>query len=320
MKENPMPKDEKRTLVLGSRGSALALAQAGMIVKDLEKANPGLSVRLEVIKTSGDTDQSTALSKFPVLGAFVKEIQNALLDGRIDAAVHSLKDVPEDQPGSLVFAAFPPREDARDAFVSKGGSGGVKFIDLPRGARVGTGSPRRILQLKALRPDVEFLNLRGNVDTRLAKLERGEVDGIVLAAAGLNRLGRAEVVTHHFSYADSIPAIGQAALALECRASDKFAVEALERLDDPETREAVELERIFMKAAGGGCSVPMAAHAYPSGSGFRFVAVMGDAGSGKLVRLERTLDPDDPDEEVEELAEDLLAACRERGLLAGRDS
>ena len=136
----------------------------------------------------------------------------------------------------------------------------------------------------------------------------------MLAAAGLNRLGRAEVVTHAFSYAETIPAIGQAALALECRANDAFATAALERLDDPETREAVELERIFMKAAGGGCKVPMAAHAYPSGSGFRFLSVMGDAATGKFVRLERTLDPDDPDEEVEELAEDLLAACRERGL------
>jgi hydroxymethylbilane synthase len=196
----------------------------------------------------------------------------------------------------------------------------MRFSDLPRGARVGTGSPRRILQLRALRPDVEFIALRGNVDTRLAKLERGEVDGIVLAAAGLNRLGRAEVVTHHFSYAESIPAIGQAALALECRANDKVAVAALEKLDDPETREAVELERIFMKAAGGGCKVPMAAHAYPSGGGFRLLAVMGDSATGKLVRLERTLDPDEPDEEVEELAEDLLAACRERGLPTPFDS
>ena len=157
---------KKRTLVLGSRGSALALAQAGMILKDIEKANPGLTVRLEVIKTAGDSDQGTPLDQFPALGVFVKEIQNALLDGRIDAAVHSLKDVPEEQPGGLVFAAFPPREDARDVFVSRG----VRFTDLPRGARVGTGSPRRILQLRALRPDVEFVALRGNVDTRLAKM------------------------------------------------------------------------------------------------------------------------------------------------------
>lgn len=306
----------KRTLVVGTRGSALAMAQAGKVVKDLEKANPGLKVRLEVIKTSGDADQSTSLDKFPVLGAFVKEIQNALLDGRIDAAVHSLKDVPEEQPEGLVFAAFPPREDARDVFVSRG----ERFLDLPRGARVGTGSPRRILQLRALRPDVEFVSLRGNVDTRLAKLERGEVDGIVLAAAGLNRLGRSEVVTHAFSYAESIPAIGQAALALECRADDKAAFAALARLDDPDTRDAVELERIFMKAAGGGCKVPMAAHAYPSGDGFRFLAVMGDAATGKLVRLERSLDDEDPDGDVEDLAEDLLAACRERGLPTPFDS
>src|SRR5690606_36071790 len=133
-------------------------------------------------------------------------IQNALLDGRIDAAVHSLKDVAEEQPEGLVFAAFPPREDARDVFVSRG----ERFLDLPRGARVGTGSPRRFLQLRALRPDVEFVSLRGNVDTRLAKLERGEVDGIVLAAAGRNRLGRSEAAAPAISCAASSPAIGQA--------------------------------------------------------------------------------------------------------------
>lgn len=303
-----------KTLVLGSRGSPLALAQANMVKGWLEEAHKGLDVRLEIIKTSGDTDQGTALDAFPALGVFVKEIQNALLDGRIDAAVHSLKDVPEDQPEGLLLAAYPPCEDARDVFVSKGAKAGVKFADLPQGAKVGTGSPRRILQFRALRPDLQFVSLRGNVDTRIAKLETGEIDGIVLAAAGLRRLGRTGVITHSFSFAESIPAIGQAALGLECRADDTVTAKLLAKLNDPETADAVELERQFMKAVGGGCKVPMAAHAYPHGDGYRFLAVMGDAKTGKFVRMERVLDPEYEEEDVDELAEEMLAACRAKGL------
>jgi hydroxymethylbilane synthase len=304
----------QKTLVLGSRGSPLALTQANMVKGWLEEAHPGLEVRIEIIKTSGDTDQGTALDAFPALGVFVKEIQAALLDGRIDAAVHSLKDVPEDQPEELLLAAYPPREDARDVFISKGAKNGVKFADLPQGAKVGTGSPRRILQLRALRPDLQFVPLRGNVDTRIAKVESGELDGIVLAAAGLRRLGRTEVITHTFSFQESIPAIGQAALGLECRATDTATTALLAVLNDPDTAEAVELERQFMQAVGGGCKVPMAAHAYPYGDGFRFLAVMGDAKTGGQVRMERVLDPEYAEEDVDEFAEDILAACRAKGL------
>jgi hydroxymethylbilane synthase len=309
-----MTTPKEKLLVLGSRGSPLALTQAGMVKGWLEEANPGLTVRLDVIKTSGDTDQGTALDAFPALGVFVKEIQAALVDGRIDAAVHSLKDVPEDQPEGLLLAAYPPREDARDVFVSKGGKEGVKFSELPQNARVGTGSPRRILQLRALRPDLQFVSLRGNVDTRIAKIGKGEVDGIILAAAGLRRLGKTSVITHSFSFSESIPAIGQAALALECRAVDKATAKILARLNDPETAEAVELERQFMKAVGGGCKVPMAAHAYPHGDSYRFLAVMGDAKTGKLVRMERVLDPEYAEEDVDEIAEEMLEACRAKGL------
>jgi hydroxymethylbilane synthase len=304
----------KKSLVLGSRGSPLALTQANMVKGWLEDAHPGLVVTIEIIKTSGDTDQGTALDAFPALGVFVKEIQAALLDGRIDAAVHSLKDVPEDQPEELLLAAYPPREDARDVFISKGAKSGVKFADLPQGAKVGTGSPRRILQFRALRPDLQFVPLRGNVDTRIAKVESGELDGIVLAAAGLRRLGRTEVITHTFSFQESIPAIGQAALGLECRAADTATAALLAVLNDPDTAEAVELERQFMQAVGGGCKVPMAAHAYPYGDGYRFLAVMGDAKTGGQVRMERVLDPEYAEEDVDEFAEDILAACRAKGL------
>lgn len=315
----PAVPPKKRTLVLGTRGSKLALTQSGMVKEWLEKANPGLEVRLEVIRTAGDADQGTPLDTFPALGVFVKELQTALLEGRVDAAVHSLKDVPEEQPEGLVLAAYPEREDARDVFVSRGFKDGVRFADLPKGARVGTGSPRRILQLRALRPDLEFVPLRGNVDTRVAKLERGEVDGLVLAAAGLRRLGRTEVITHTFSYGECIPAIGQAALGLECRADDAATRKCLEKLNDPETADAVELERQFMQAVGGGCKVPMAAHAYPHGDSFRFLAVMGDAATGRHVRIERVLDPEYEEEDVDELAEEILELCRDKGLPTPRE-
>jgi hydroxymethylbilane synthase len=301
---------QRKPIVLGSRGSLLALTQANMVKGWIEEANPGLKVTLEIIKTEGDVDQETPLVGFDAMGIFVKQIQAALKDGRIDVAVHSLKDVPEEQPEGLILAAFPPREDARDVFVSNG----LNFHALPEGARVGTGSPRRILQLRALRPDLAFVALRGNVDTRLAKLERGEVDGIVLAAAGLNRLGKGAVATHSFSFQESVPAVGQAALALECRADDKSTLRAVRKLDDPETAEAVELERQFMKSVGGGCRVPMAAHAYPYGDSFRFLAVIGDAKTGKLARIERVLDPEDAEEEVDEIAEEILEMCRAKGL------
>lgn len=307
---------KKKTLVLGSRGSALALAQAKTVKDMLEKAHAGLEARIEIIKTVGDTDLETPLDAFPAMGIFVKQIQTALLEKRIDAAVHSLKDVPEDQPHALLLAAFPPREDARDVFVSRG----TRFHDLPKGARVGTGSPRRILQFRAMRPDIEFVPLRGNVNTRLAKVESGEIDGVVLAAAGLNRLGRADVVTHSFSFSESIPAVGQAALALECRREDKETARLLRKLDDPDTAEAVAMERRFMQAVGGGCRVPMAAHAYPHGDGFRFMAVMGNPRSGQLFRLERMVDPDAAEEEIDEIAADVLHACRAKGIPVPRDA
>ena len=306
----------KQKMVLGSRGSALALTQANMVKGWLEAAHEGLEVKLEIIKTSGDTDQATRLDSFPAFGVFVKEIQAALIDKRIDAAVHSLKDVPEEQPEELSLAAFPEREDARDVFVSKG----TRFSDLPKGAKVGTGSPRRVMQLKALRPDLQFVAIRGNVDTRISKIEAGEVAGVVLAAAGLRRLGKASVITHSFSFMESIPAIGQASLALECRADDKRILKYLSALNDPFTAEAVRLERRFMKAVGGGCKVPMAAHAYPYGAGFRFLAVMGDAAKGKIVRIERALELEEAEAGIDDIASEMLEECRAQGISTPRDS
>jgi hydroxymethylbilane synthase len=300
----------KGTLIIGTRGSALALTQSNMVADALRAAHKGLDVRIEVIKTSGDADQKTKLSAFPGMGVFVKELQTALLAGTIDCAVHSLKDVPEDEPGGLVLAAFPGREDARDAFISDGRS----FRQLPTGSKVGTGSPRRVLQLKALRPDLEYVDVRGNVDTRIGKVRSGELQGLVLAVAGLRRLGRAAEITHAFSFQEMIPAIGQASLGIECREADARVRKLLEAVDDAETHDAVSLERDFMKRIGGGCKVPMAAHAYPYGDGMRMLAVLGNPATGAMARVEQTLEEDDEDEMLEEVAVRMEEQCKEKGI------
>lgn len=300
----------KGALIIGTRGSPLALAQSNMVADSLRKAHKGLEVRLEIIKTAGDIDHKTSLHAFPGMGVFVKELQTALLDGSIDCAVHSLKDVPEDEPEGLVLAAFPEREDARDVFISGAGA----FRELPSGSKVGTGSPRRVLQLKALRPDLEYVPLRGNLDTRIGKVRSGELQGVVLAAAGLNRLGRAGDVTHAFSFRDMIPAIGQASLGLECRAGDARTRKLLSAVDDDATNEAVTLERRFMKRVGGGCKVPMAAHVYPYGEGMRMLAVLGDPATGAMARVEQTLAEDEEDELLEELAWRMEEECKAKGI------
>jgi hydroxymethylbilane synthase len=303
------------TLVVGTRGSALALAQCGMICDALRKAHKGLDVRLQVIKTSGDADQKTRLDKFPVMGVFVKELQLALLDGSIDCAVHSLKDVPEDEPEGLVLTAFPEREDPKDVFITNGPT----FRELPPGSKVGTGSPRRVLQLKAVRPDLDYVPLRGNVDTRVGKVRSGELQGAVLAAAGLKRLGRAKDIGHSFSFQDMIPAIGQASLAFECRASDKRVRKILSAVDDELTHAAVVLERRFMKRVGGGCKVPMAAHVYPYGDGWRMLAVLGNPATGALARVEQSGEAGEEDDLLEEVAWRIEEECKDKGIPLPKD-
>ena len=298
------------TLILGTRGSTLALTQSKMVAAALSKAHKGLEVRLEIIKTVGDLDQKTRLNAFPGMGVFVKELQTALLAGTIDFAVHSLKDVPEDEPEGLMLAAFPEREDPRDVFISKGPS----FRDLPPGSIVGTGSPRRILQLKALRPDLKYVEARGNVDTRVSKVTGGELQGVILAAAGLKRLGRGKDITHYFSLQDMIPAIGQASLGLECREKDARTRKLLAAVHDDMTGVAVTLERLFMKRIGGGCKVPMAAHVYPHGDGLRMLAVLGNPATGKMVRVEQSASAEDAGELIEDVACRMEAECKDKSI------
>lgn len=252
--------DADGPLRLGTRGSALALRQSGMIAAELERL--GVAVETVVIKTSGDV-ATGSLAALGGKGLFVKEIEEALLRGRIDLAVHSLKDMPAVLPDGLALVATPPRADARDVVVSHAGVG---IARLPAGTRVGTSSLRRRAQLLTLRPDMAVVEMRGNVDTRLDKLARGQVDAILLAAAGLARLGLTPTGAATIPVRSFVPAIGQGILALEGRADDDRVRRLVAALDDPATRAAATAERAFLAAIGGDCHTPLAAHAVVDGS------------------------------------------------------
>jgi hydroxymethylbilane synthase len=250
-------------MIIGSRGSKLALWQANWVKKRLEKAHPGLIVEIEIIKTTGDKLAEASLVQIGGKGVFTKEIEDALLERRVDLAVHSLKDLPTILPDGLHIAAVTEREDVRDALlVSEPLRGEVKTIrDLPQGARVGTSSLRRRAQLLHQRPDLQISELRGNVDTRLRKLNEGKYDAIILASAGLNRLGFGDRITARLDVNEMLTAVGQAALGIETRVDDQRTNLLLESLNHWPTRHATEAERALLRELGGGCAVPIAAFA-----------------------------------------------------------
>ena len=242
-------------LRVGSRGSQLALWQANHIATLLR--GQGHSVEIDIIKTTGDRLQEVTFAQVGSKGMFTMEIEEALAEGRVDLAVHSLKDLPTELPDPFWLAATPPRVDPRDALVS------VKYENLaalPRGARVGTSSQRRRAQLKALRPDIEAVEFRGNVDTRLRKLAEGQVDAILLASAGLDRLEKTEWIRERLDPKDFCPAAGQGSLGIETRKGDDATIAAVAFLDDPATHFAVTAERAALAALGGGCQVPIGIH------------------------------------------------------------
>ncbi|HXE74670.1 MAG TPA: hydroxymethylbilane synthase [Candidatus Xenobia bacterium] len=245
-------------LILGTRGSRLALWQANHIKTLLERAYP-IEVRLETIRTTGDKITDVPLAQVGGTKAlFTKEIEEAILEGRVDLAVHSLKDLPVELLAGLTIGAIPAREDARDALISRHGQ---PLAALPAGARVGTSSLRRQLQLRLRRKDLTIESLRGNLDTRLRKLDEGQYDAVVVALAGLKRLGWADRATQVFSPNEMVPAIGQGALAIEIRSDDGQLRQALASLHDSEAASCVAAERAFLRRLGGGCQVPLAAHA-----------------------------------------------------------
>jgi hydroxymethylbilane synthase len=262
-----------RRLTIATRESRLALWQAEH-VKALLEARFGVAVKLLGMTTRGDQILDRTLSKVGGKGLFVKELEVALEEGHADLAVHSLKDVPMDLPGGFALAAVLEREDPRDAFVS---NRFAALADLPHGARVGTSSLRRVVQLAAVRPDLAIEPLRGNLDTRLRKLDEGGYDAIVLAAAGLVRLGLAERIRTRFEPAQMLPAAGQGALGIEVRADDSALREALAALIDKPTWLAVHAERAVSRGLGGSCSMPLAAHARWQGGRLQLSAALGDA-------------------------------------------
>jgi len=271
-------------LVYATRKSALALAQSRALIAELRRAHPGLEIVELTVTTTGDRIQDRSLTEIGGKGLFVKEIEEALADGRADIAVHSLKDVPGELAPGLRIGCVPKREDPRDVLVTKSGA---KLADLARGSRVGTTSLRRGLQLRAVRPDLEIVPLRGNVDTRLRKCKDGEVDAIVLARAGLVRLGREGEATEVLEPEVSLPAVGQGALAVELRAGDERTAALLAPLADEATALTVAAERGVMIAVEGGCQTPIAAYAVRQGSDLWLRALLAEPDGTDLRRAER---------------------------------
>jgi hydroxymethylbilane synthase len=272
-------------LRIGSRGSQLALWQANHIATLLR--NEGHSVEIQIIKTTGDRLQEVTFAQVGSKGMFTKEIEEALADESVDLAVHSLKDLPTDLPEPFTLAATPPRVDPRDVFVSVNYE---SLAALPQGARVGTSSQRRRAQLKSIRPDIGAIEFRGNVDTRLRKLAEGQVDAILLAAAGLDRLDKTEWVRERLEPKEFCPAAGQGALGIETRKNDVATIAAVAFLDDAATRFAVTVERAALAALGGGCQVPIGIHSRAaSQEGTELMdeifAIVADPETGKAARV-----------------------------------
>jgi len=300
-------------LRIGTRGSALALAQARSVQAALEGLQPRLRAELRTVKTTGDRFLDRPLALLGGKGLFVKELEEALLAGTVDLAVHSMKDVPAEVAPGLVLGAVLPREDPGDVLVARSRS---TLADLPRGARVGTSSLRRSALLRARRPDLEVVPLRGNVDTRLGKLRSGVVDAVVLAAAGLKRLGLVLAEAVPLDPLEFLPAIGQGALGIETRADEVQRLVA--PLDHAVTRAAVEAERAFLRRVGGTCHTPIAAHAIPEGRHLLLRAAVFSVDGSRLVQGERRGPMDGAAELGEQLAVELLRRGAEELLAALR--
>ena len=304
---------ERSTLVLGTRGSKLAVHQSEWVRGRIQELAPRVTVTLRRIQTSGDKILDVPLAKIGGKGLFVKEIEEALVSGEIDLAVHSMKDVPTELPPGLDLLCIPSREDARDALISRDGT---RFKDLPTGARVGTSSLRRQAQLLQARPDLAISMLRGNLDTRLRKLREGHFDAIVLAAAGLRRLGWEHEITEYLAPELSLPAIGQGALGIEGRRDDTFVREVLTGLEHPPTRTMVMAERALLHRLQGGCQVPIAAHARLSGSELHLEGLVASVDGKEIIRDHVTGTAADPHAAGVQLAERLLERGGDRILQA----
>ena len=308
-----------KLLRIATRGSALALWQANHIRERLAQLH-GIESELIRIRTSGDKFQGASVAQVSeqagTKGIFIKELEEALLAGTADLAVHSMKDVPTENPAGLVFPAITKREDVRDCLISRDGA---KLKDLASGARVGTSSLRRQAQLRHHRPDLELLDLRGNVDTRLKKVAAGEFDAIVLATAGMNRLGVSDKITQILPPEIMLPAVGQGALGIETRADDRETLRLVAALDEPESHEAVTAERALLRELEGGCQVPLGAWAQRENGELRLEACVFSADGKEFVRKDLRGRPEEAEELGVRLGQILIEAGADRILrLAGR--
>lgn len=293
-----------KTLKIGTRGSKLALWQANWVKSALNTQHPSLSIRLVIIKTKGDKILDVPLAMVGGKGLFVKEIEEALLDGRIDLAVHSMKDMPSEIPKGLCIGAIPERENPQDILISKKG---LPLSQLEPGARIGTSSLRRAAQLLHARPDMHVFPLRGNVDTRLKKLETENLDAIVLAAAGVKRLGLENRITQFLDENIMLPAVGQGALCIEIRQNDPEVAPIVAKLEHPQTRTIVMGERAFLNRLEGGCQVPIAAHGKIDNTLFSICGLVATV-DGKTLIKETFSGPEDSAETIGvELADHLIS-------------
>ena len=296
----------RNILTIGSRGSRLALWQAEQARDHLIRLNPGFQIKIEIIKTTGDV-KPDPLSVIGGKGVFTKELEEALSDKRIDIAVHSLKDLPTIVPEGLAISAICEREDPRDALVLRDSVRAGSLRELPAGSVVGTSSQRRLSQLKALRDDVVVKDLRGNVDTRVRKLDEGQYDALILASAGLIRLGLRERISAAVSTNEILPAVGQGAIAIETRADDEVAVAATNKLNHRATELACRAERAFLRGLGGGCQFPIAAHAVIEGELLKLEGLVAKPDGSAFLRDQLSHNSNLPEEAGATLAERLLS-------------
>jgi hydroxymethylbilane synthase len=294
-----------KTLKIGTRGSALALRQTEMVVERIKKSYPGVAAEIVVIRTTGDRLQDVSLALIGGKGVFVKELEEALIRRDVDIAVHSMKDLPAESPEGLVIAAIPEREDPRDVLISRGN---VKLERMPSGARIGTGSLRRACQLLNFLPDIQVVSIRGNLDTRIKKIDNENLDGIVVAAAGLRRMGWRDRISQYIPPEIIMPAVGQGALGLEVRADDSEIRELVAFLNDQKTAVEVAAERAFLKVFGAGCEIPLAAYAKIEKDELVISGLVGDFDGNDIIR-DRIRGPVSENEVLGKLlAEDILAA------------
>ena len=293
----------RRKVIVGTRGSKLALIQAESVVAKIREVSPRLEVTICEITTKGDRNHNIQLDHMEGIGVFVKELEETLLSGRIDFAVHSLKDMPTQIPQGLCLAAVTERLDPRDVLLSRG----QKLAELADGSRIGTGSLRRAVQLGACRPDLEVCSIRGNVDTRLRKVAEGEFAGVILAAAAMQRLGWEDKISEYLPLEHFLPSAGQGALAIEARSDDREVTELLAPLKHMSTWQSVTAERAFLEALGGGCRAPIAALGTVENGTLQLEGMVADVGTGKIIRSLARDSALSPQELGARLAQKLLA-------------